>query len=158
VVTILVLILGACAGVAYVTGYTVVGLEVDDDTRGRTFAFLQSAIRVILFAVIAIAPSLAAALSALISTATGSQALHVAGVSYGSVGANLVLLLAAAVAVALGRGSYHQMDDRRGMPLLHDLSAVLRGDSPPDMPPADGSEPERRRGILLALEGGEGSG
>ena len=54
VVTILVIVLGACAGVAYVTGYTVVGLEVDDDTRGRTFAFLQSAIRVILFAVIAI--------------------------------------------------------------------------------------------------------
>ena len=35
---------------AYVTGYTIVGREVDDDTRGRTFAFLNSAIRVILFA------------------------------------------------------------------------------------------------------------
>ncbi len=50
VVTALVVLLGSCAGVAYVTGYTIVGLEVDDDTRGRTFAFLQSAIRVILFA------------------------------------------------------------------------------------------------------------
>ena len=50
VVAVLVVLLGACAGVAYVTGYTIVGLEVDDDTRGRMFAFLQSAIRVILFA------------------------------------------------------------------------------------------------------------
>ncbi len=127
VVTILVLLLGACAGIAYVTGYTVVGLEVDDDTRGRTFAFLQSGIRVILFAVIAIAPSLAAALSALVHTITGDQALQVANVNYGNVGYNLVLLLAAVVALTLGRVSYHQMDDRPGMPLLPDLTAVLRG-------------------------------
>ncbi len=38
----LTVVLGACAGAAYVTGYTVIGLEVDNDTRGRTFAFLQS--------------------------------------------------------------------------------------------------------------------
>jgi dTMP kinase len=162
VVTILVLLLGACAGIAYVTGYTVVGLEVDDDTRGRTFAFLQSGIRVILFAVIAIAPSLAAALSALVHTITGDQALRVANVNYGNAGYNLVLLLGAVVALTLGRVSYHQMDDRSGMPLLPDLSAVLRGDPPPAMPdtaPAAASEPARQRsGLLLALEGGEGAG
>jgi dTMP kinase len=164
VVTILVLILGACAGVAYVTGYTVVGLEVDDDTRGRTFAFLQSGIRVILFAVIAIAPSLAAGLSALVRTVTGNQRLQIAHISYGSVGYNLVLLLAAVVALTLGRVSYHQMDDRIGMPLLGDLSAVLRGEEPPPVTVAGGpadaaSDAERpRQGLLLALEGGEGSG
>src|SRR5262249_61774915 len=62
---LLTVVIGACAGVAYVTGYTVVGLEVGDETRGRTFAFLQSAIRVILFAVIAIAPTLAGAFNSL---------------------------------------------------------------------------------------------
>jgi dTMP kinase len=158
VVTILVVLLGACAGIAYVTGYTIVGLEVDDDTRGRTFAFLQSGIRVILFAVIAIAPSLALAFSALVHMATGGQTLRVANISYGSVGYNLVLLLAAVVAVALGRVAYRQMDDRRGMPLLPDLVAVLRGDTPP---PAPGTVPDtapERRGLLLALEGGEGAG
>ena len=56
----------AAPGIAYVTGYTIVGREVDDDTRGRTFAFLQSAIRVILFAVIAVAPFLAAGFTALV--------------------------------------------------------------------------------------------
>src|SRR5215813_1344871 len=60
IVVFLVILLGALAGIAYVTGYTIVGREVDDDTRGRTFAFLQSAIRVIMFAVIAVAPFLAA--------------------------------------------------------------------------------------------------
>jgi dTMP kinase len=158
ITAILVLVLGACAGVAYVTGYTVVGLEVDDDTRGRTFAFLQSGIRVILFAVIAIAPTLAGALSSLVHAATGDQTLHIGTISYGAVGDNLVLLLAAVVAVALGRASYRQMDDRHGMPLLPDLVAVLRGHSveakPGDAPP---KTPERR-GLLLALEGGEGAG
>jgi len=158
IVALLTLILGACAGVAYVTGYTIVGLEVDDDTRGRTFAFLQSGIRVILFAVIAISPSLAAALSALVRAVTGGQRLRVADVSYNNVGYNLVLLLAAVVAVALGRASYRQMDNRPGMPLLADLAAAFRGVAPAPLP---GTEPEtahERRGLLLALEGGEGAG
>src|SRR5262249_6926719 len=42
VVVFLVVVLGILAGMAYVTAYTVIGREVDDDTRGRTFAFLQS--------------------------------------------------------------------------------------------------------------------
>jgi dTMP kinase len=159
ITAILVLFLGACAGVAYVTGYTVVGLEVDDDTRGRTFAFLQSGIRVILFAVIAIAPTLAAALSQLVHAATGGQALRIANVRYSAVGDNLVLLLAAVVAVALGRAAYRQMDNRRGMALLPDLLAAIHGEDAPPVPGAmrDPAAKERR-GLLLALEGGEGAG
>ena len=41
-------LLGALSGIAYSTGFTIVGLEVDDDTRGRVFAFFQSSIQVIL--------------------------------------------------------------------------------------------------------------
>ncbi len=169
--------LGACAGVAYVTGYTIIGLEVDDQTRGRTFAFLQSAIRVILFAVIAIAPTLAGAINALVR-AMGSSSLRVAGVDYRSVGYNVVLLLAAAVAVALGRMSYRQMDDRGGVPLLADLGSLFRPDreesvnshrkgrrrvsSQPQLtaPLAQNVDPEAKRypGVFLALEGGEGAG
>ena len=157
--TILVVVLGACAGVAYVTGYTVVGLEVDDDTRGRTFAFLQSAIRVILFATIAIAPSLAAAFNAAVHAAVGGQALRIADIRYNSVGYNLVLLLAAIVALLLGRVSYRQMDDRQGMPLLTDLTAVFHGEDPPPVPgKTPGERPAARRGLLFALEGGEGAG
>jgi dTMP kinase len=158
ITAILVLILGACAGIAYVTGYTVVGLEVDDDTRGRTFAFLQSGIRVILFAVIAIAPSLAAALSQLVHAATGGQTLRIANVRYAAVGDNLVLLLAAVVALGLGRAAYRQMDNRRGMPLLPDLLAALHREDPPPVPGAPREPARERRGLLLALEGGEGAG
>jgi dTMP kinase len=177
-VIILVIVIGACAGVAYVTGYTTIGLEVDDETRGRTFAFLQSMIRVILFAVIAIAPSLAGGFSALARAIGGGDDLHVAAdFSYRNIGYNLVLLLAAAVALLLGRLSYRQMDDRRGVPLLADLGSAFRHDgrhasngsgtnardAAATLASASAStvpvpKPTRRLGVLLALEGGEGAG
>jgi dTMP kinase len=172
---ILVIFVGVCAGIAYVTGYTIIGLEVDDETRGRTFAFLQSAIRVILFAVIAIAPVLAGGFSAL-AKAVGASNLNVAGITYRDIGYNAVLLLAAVVAVLLGRVSYRQMDERSGVPLLADLGSALRqvgssfrqdgrqnmnghrkaARSANHVVPAQA--PRRLPGVFVALEGGEGAG
>jgi dTMP kinase len=172
---ILAIVIGACAGAAYVTGYTTIGLEVDDETRGRTFAFLQSAIRVILFAVIAIAPTLAGGFNSL----TDGSSLHIAGFDYRKVGYNVVLLLAAAVAIALGRMAYREMDDRRGVPLLADLGSLFRPDreesvnghrkngrwarfrqavSDESVEQIPSPEAARRPGVFLAFEGGEGAG
>lgn len=161
VVVLLVVLLGGFAGAAYVTGYTIVGREVGDDKRGRTFAFLQSTIRVILFMVIAIAPFLAAAVTAIVHNITGSPGLKVGGVSYSAIGYNLVLLVSAGVAIWLGVVSYRQMDDRRGVPLRDDIIAALRGDPFVPVPGhTNGSAPppRERRGLLVAFEGGEGSG
>jgi dTMP kinase len=173
VVALLVIVLGALAGIAYVTGYTIVGWEVDDATRGRTFAFLQSGIRVILFTVIAIAPFVAGGFSALVRSATGSSTLRIGNVGYEAIGYNFVLLLAAVVAVWLGVVSYRQMDDRRGVPLREDLAAAVRGRTfapVPGHPNGQAQEAARHReavghpgaashrGLLIAFEGGEGSG
>jgi dTMP kinase len=161
VTVLLVILLGAFAGIAYVTGYTIVGSEVGDDTRGRTFAFLQSGIRVILFAVIAIAPFLAGAFTALVSGATGSSTLRVGNVGYNAIGYNFVLILAAVVAVWLGVVSYRQMDDRRGVPLRDDLSAAVRGGQfapVPGHPNGKVRPVPVHRGLLIAFEGGEGAG
>jgi dTMP kinase len=162
IVVFLVILLGALAGIAYVTGYTIVGTEVDDDTRGRTFAFLQSGIRVILFAVIAIAPLLAAGFTALVHGTTGATTLRVAHIDYEAVGYNFVLLLSAVIAVWLGVVSYQQMDDRRGVPLRSDLYAALRGEPFVPVPGhpngAAARQPVQRRGLLVAFEGGEGAG
>jgi dTMP kinase len=177
VVVVLVILLGGCAGIAYVTGYTIVGLEVDDATRGRTFAFLYSAIRVILFAVIAVAPFLSAGFAALVHAVTGVQVIRIGNVRYDGVGDNIVLLLSAVIAVLLGVLSYRHMDDRPGVPLLADLSSVLRGEPSGPLPvmrngsraPRSGrrgagpraaaaAEEQPVRGVLLALEGGEGAG
>jgi dTMP kinase len=160
VVVVLVVLLGACAGVAYVTGYTIVGREVDDDTRGRTFAFLYSAIRVILFTVIAVAPFVAAAFTALVRGASGTGSLHIGHVSYEGIGYNLVMLLAAAIALWVGFISYRHMDDRKGVPLRDDLVSVVRGE---EFQPVPGhvngyGAPPARHGVFIALEGGEGAG
>ncbi len=176
VVVVLVIVLGICAGIAYVTGYTIIGREVDDDTRGRTFAFLQSALRVVMFLVIAVSGLVAAGFSAVISAISGSPDVKIGNIQYASVGINLVLLLAAAVAVLLGWTSYRQMDDRAGVPLLPDLIAALRGNPLPKAPeraaghrrpppPGTGDRDLRPtggqplgQGLFLAFEGGEGAG
>ncbi len=161
-VTVFVIVLGALAGIAYATGFTIVGLEVDDDTRGRVFAFFLSSIQVILLTVITVVAFLSAAFTKLIADATGSGDVKFAHVVYTSVGQNVVILLAAALAAFLGVKSYRQMDDRKGVPLREDLLAAIRGEPPAPVPAAahaNGSAPPPRpRGLLIAFEGGEGSG
>ncbi len=72
------------------------------------------------------------------------------------------MLLAAVIALWVGWLSYRQMDDRRGVPLRDDLMSVVRGDEFQPVPGhVNGHEPEHpaaRRGVLIALEGGEGAG
>ncbi len=159
VVVLLVVLLGALAGAAYVTGYTIVGREVDDETRGRTFAFLQSGIKVILFAVIALAPLLASGFAAVATGLTGSSTLAIGRITYGAIGDTLVLLMAAGIAIWLGVVSYRQMDDRKGVPLREDLAAAVRGGPFATVPShVNGSRPAMRRGLFIAFEGGEGTG
>jgi dTMP kinase len=159
--TIFVVLLGALAGIAYATGLTLVGLEVDDDTRGRTFAFFQSSTLVILFVVIAVSGVLSTAFTKLISGVTGSGNLRIGDVVYKSVGQNVVLLLAALAAATVGVVAYRKMDDRRGVPLRQDLVRAFRGE--PMFPvneqgPSGDTSTRTRRGLLIALEGGEGAG
>jgi dTMP kinase len=165
IVTVFVIILGALSGIAYATGFTIVGLEVDDDTRGRVFAFFQSSIQVILLLVIAAVGFLSAALTKLIAGITGSGDVRIAHVVYTSVGQNVVILLAAAVAAALGVSSYRHIDDRKGVPLREDLLSAIRGvpfAPVPDVAHANGNAaapgPAPSPGLLIAFEGGEGTG
>ena len=48
IATMIAILLGVLRGVSWVSGYTLLGLEVPDDVRGRTFAFVQSAVRTVL--------------------------------------------------------------------------------------------------------------
>jgi dTMP kinase len=176
-VTLFVVVLGALSGIAYATGFTIVGLEVDDDIRGRVFAFFQSSIQVILFAVIAIVLAASELCTKIISSISGSGNVRIGHVTYYSAGQNLVILIAAAIAFLLGFISYRQMDDRKGVPLREDLSAAIRGTS--FTPASNGTVSSNGtvplngtaafsetaafhetapRGLFVAFEGGEGSG
>ena len=146
IATFVTLVLGACAGVAWVTGYTLLGLEVVDDLRGRTFAFVQTMVRLVLVAVLALAPLLAAAFGAHRVRLTDEMSL-----TYN--GAAITFLLAGLLAAVLGWVSYRALDDRRGIPLRTDLASALAGQTV-GPPPGRSTAP----GFLVAFEGGEGAG
>ncbi len=145
IAVIVTFVIGAFAGVSWVTGYTLLGLEVADEVRGRTFAFVQTMVRVVLVLVLAVAPLLAAAIGRHRVEVTEAMTLTYNGAAF-------VFLLAGLLAAGLGFVSYRHMDDRRGVPLAGDLAAAfasepvgVRGHGP-------------REGFFIALEGGEGAG
>jgi dTMP kinase len=147
--TLFVIVVGIGGGIAWVTGYTLLGLEVDDEVRGRTFAFVQSSARVVLVLVLAAGPALAAPI--------GTHHLRLSShhvVTYN--GAAWVFLLAGVLAVVMGSTSFRQMDDRRGVPLLADIRAAWRAPRAADLGAAGG----RRQypGLFVAFEGGDGAG
>jgi dTMP kinase len=168
VVTVFAFLMGVMSGTAYPTGFTIVGLEVDDDTRGRVFAFFQSTIQAILLAVIAVAGFVATGLSAAIGAVNGMKngEIRIGHIIYGAPGDNLLLLLSAVLVAFVGIQSYRQLDDRRGVPLLQDLLGAMRSEPLTTVPrvgdAADGTddEPARpgSRGLFVAFEGGEGAG
>jgi dTMP kinase len=157
-VVLFVVLLGALAGIAYSTGFTIVGLEVDDDTRGRVFAFFQSSIQVILFAVIAASLAASAGLTRAIASLNRTGNIKIGNVTYASAGQNVVILLAAVVAFLLGVRAYRQMDDRKGVPLREDLLAAVRNETPAPAHLNGHTPPGPPPGLLIAFEGGEGSG
>lgn len=91
--------MGLAAGIAWITGFTMIGHEVSDQLRGRVFGFVMSSVRLILLGAIAVGPVLAGALG--VHTITiGAFELTLAGPA-------LVLgvggLLAIAVSLIAGR-------------------------------------------------------
>jgi dTMP kinase len=144
VVVVITLVLGFFAGVAWITGNTMLGLEVPDELRGRTFAFVGSAIRLVLALVLAVAPLLAGVIGRHDFGPTGADGRPF--VVYN--GAAFTFLLAAVLMTAVGVASYRQMDDRREISLMADLRRAFTGSS--------GSY--AATGCFVALEGGEGAG
>jgi len=137
------LMLGSFAGIAWVSGFTMLGLEVKDEVRGRTFAFVNSLIRITLVLVLALAPTIAAVI--------GRHSIDFAHVTLHYNGAAFTMLLGGIVAIGVGVVSYIQMDDRKGVPLFKDLAEALRGD-------VGVATLFEKQGIFIAFEGGEGSG
>jgi dTMP kinase len=135
-------VMGAFSGVAWVTGYTLLGLEVEDEKRGRTWATLQSMMQIDLLVMVAAGPFVAGAI--------GEHTLHIKRVVLRENGAAFTLLGAGIIAFAVGVVAYRQMDDR-DVPLWRDLIGALRG-----WHPLDGRGVET--GMFIAFEGGEGAG
>jgi dTMP kinase len=138
-----VIFLGAFSGVTWVTGFTMLGMEVQDEVRGRTFAFVQSLIRITLVAVLAIAPAVAAAF--------GVHTYKIQNVTFNFNGAQVTILIAGLIASIIGYISYRQMRDRPSVSLWSDVANALKGE-------LGGITGAPATGVFIAFEGGEGTG
>jgi dTMP kinase len=132
---------GFGAGVGYLAGLTLLGSEIEDEMRGRIFAFIQSMVRVVMILALATVPVLVGTI--------GQRRLP-----FGQVivdGTRIVLGGAGLLAVLAGIVAYRQMDDRSRVPVFADLMTAIRGDT-------SGRRRLQSGGVLIAFEGGEGAG
>jgi dTMP kinase len=137
------ILLGFFSGISWVTGFTLLGLEVEDEVRGRTFAFVQSLIRVSLVLVLAISPLVAAAIG------EHTYSFRTTTITYN--GAAFTLFFAGVIAVLVGVLSYFQMRDRPNVSLISDIKSAIRGE-------LGAITGKITSGVFISFEGGEGSG
>ena len=130
-------LLGAFAGLAYVLGLTLLGLEVADDVRGRTFGLVNSLMRISLLLSVTVAPALAGVIGR-----HKYQGIDINGVS-------VTLLLGGVLAVVVGVLSFRTMDDQPGVRFRSDLVGLVR---------RSGTARSSYQGVFVVFEGGEGAG
>lgn len=141
VVAGLAVVLGFFAGGAWITGYTLLGLEVDDSLRGRTFAFVQTLIRLALALVLALAPLAAGVIGEHRWRLTDEAVLQYNG-------ASITILVAAVAMIAVGLVAYHAMNERSATTVRTDLRNALTRHR----------DVYSDSGVFVAFEGGEGAG
>ncbi len=130
---ITVMLVGACAGAAFLTGVTIIGTQIEDAIRGRINAIYQSLMKIILAGAMALTPLLVGLVH--------PRTVVVWGREMTINGTRPVLLAAGLLAAMVGVIAYRQMDDRRSEPILADLLAAIR------------RKPRRSTGLLVAVEG-----
>jgi dTMP kinase len=138
------LLVGVGAGMAFLSGTTLLGGEVEDELRGRAFAVVQTGTRVVLMLTIA--------LSGLVVGAGGSHTLSLPGATIQVSTTRVLLAVAGVLGVLAGISALRQMDDKPGVPILKDLVSSLRGR------PLTAAEPGPVHGLFIVFEGGEGAG
>jgi dTMP kinase len=140
---LLVVFMGFFAGIAYLAGFTLLGTEIEDEIRGRTFAIVQSLVRAALILSLAVVPFGVGLI--------GRHQLDLGVITVPVTGERIMLFVAGLLAIGVGVLAYRQMDDGRPVPLLADVVTALRRDTTARRRLAGG-------GVLIAFEGGEGSG
>jgi dTMP kinase len=128
-------IMGLFAGIAWITGFTMIGQEVADQLRGRVFAFVMSSVRLVLLGTIALGPILAGALGSHLVT-VGSFQMYLSGPA-------IVLLVGGLIAVLVSVYAGRQVGGLAGSVLRRVFGrrrdALLEDDDRP--------------GVLIAVEG-----
>lgn len=128
-----IVLVGACAGVAFLTGVTIIGTRIEDDVRGRINAVYQSLMKIILGGSVALVPLLIGLVK--------PRRVELFGTTVQIDGTRPVLLGGGILATLVGIIAYRMMDSRRDEPIISDLRNALR------------RRPRRVNGLLIAIEG-----
>ena len=126
-------VMGLFAGIAWITGFTMIGHEVADRLRGRVFSFVMSSVRIMLLGTIAVGPVLA--------NSIGYHSFQVGAYRLVFTGPGLVLAVSGLVTIAVAVFSGRQVGGLPGELLAHLSRRLLRS---------------RRRNLLDAEESGPG--
>ncbi len=133
-------LVGLFAGMSWIIGYTLIGLEVEDRLRGRVFSFVVSSVRIVLLLAVAVGPGLAGVL--------GSHDIQVGGLVFSVTGPGLTLLVGSVIALLVSSYATRQVAPRhRGR--SRDLLRLLWGSS--DILTAT----PRSAGLFLVVEGAD---
>jgi dTMP kinase len=112
VAILLVGVIGASAGCAYVTGFTLLQESVADEMRGRMFATLYTVVRVCLLLSLTMGPFTASALGALSNRFTDAE-LEIGSVHVSLPGVRLALWLGGAMTIFAGFAARRRMRRER---------------------------------------------
>lgn len=142
---------GFFSGVAWIVGYTLIGYEVVDRLRGRTFAFVISSVRIVLLLTVAVGPLLAGFL--------GTHVITIGQTELVFTGPGLTLLIAGVVALGVsGYVARRVATGGRGVlrAALRKLfgAAPIGQDEPPDVGffcAVEGPEPVERHRVAAGL-------
>jgi Transmembrane secretion effector len=104
----LVAVVGAGAGCAYVTGFTVLQESVSDDMRGRTFATLYTVVRLCLLLSLTLGPFVSGGFGALSKSLTDNS-VKIGSVHLSLPGVRLALWFGGLVTILSGIGARRRM-------------------------------------------------
>jgi dTMP kinase len=124
---------GGGAGIAFLTGITIIGSQVEDAVRGRVNSVYQTLMKVVLFGATIIVPLLVALMA--------PRRIPVLGRMMTIDGTRPVLFGAGLIAALFGAVAYRQMGGASGESVLSNIVRAVRGRG------------ERTAGVLLAVEG-----
>ena len=142
---------GFFSGVAWIVGYTLIGYEVVDRLRGRTFAFVISSVRIMLLLTVAVGPLMAGLLGDHVITIGQTQLVFT--------GPGLTLLIAGILAIGVSYYVAKRVAPGQRSVLTGAIrklfgAAPLAQDEPPDtgfLCAVEGPDPVERRRVAIGL-------
>ncbi len=102
-------LVGACAGMSYVTGFTILQESADDDLRGRTFATLYTVIRLCLLLTLVLSPLWAEFWDWCVGLVTTKHAVTFGGASYALPGVRIALWVGGLMTLGAGLWARHSV-------------------------------------------------